>query len=512
MSLGTAPPPISSADVCVKIDGGSATRRSLTSARSFASGGPTRPVCKHGTSCYRRNPEHLAEEAHPADPDYLVSCRQAGVDPEFVSIRKLFEWCDADGSGKAKRPEVEKVWSIIQKLGENVADMTEALWQTLDDDGNGHMNFSEFAEFTTAHKVGLPLGLDELFGGKERDGGDLRCGVHACQCRKFQVRRRRCKYGKECYQKKAEHLAVFCHPDDPDWENSKEAGDTEMCVCGHKKKLHASACVAAGAVPYPSYWTSVVDGDNEFTNLVPVEDADEFARFQKLLDDTYSDVTTRDRVNHTKTWMVPRSFKLTSVQRNESSRLWRKYTVRKAELMNEREALDMNAGDLADYKQYEDVKTTEAWEKLAADELEDKINEWYLFHGTSASAALNICSSDFKMRLAGSATGTLYGRGSYLAERITKADEYSKDERGAFTVLLCRVLGGRVRYCDEKTPDPEELTKACVEGPYDCILGDRAKASGTYREFVFFDTENIYPEYVLKYERGELFKSPSHPH
>eukprot|EP00411_Alexandrium_monilatum_P122507 CAMPEP_0175642988 /NCGR_PEP_ID=MMETSP0097-20121207/5558_1 /TAXON_ID=311494 /ORGANISM="Alexandrium monilatum, Strain CCMP3105" /LENGTH=526 /DNA_ID=CAMNT_0016948809 /DNA_START=66 /DNA_END=1646 /DNA_ORIENTATION=+ len=511
------PPPASASDVYITVGddapraSSSTTRRMFYASKSAYSMGPVRPVCKHGTKCYRRNPEHLEEEAHPADPDYLRCCREAGVDPEFVSIRKLFEWCDPNCTGKAKRAEVEKVWDTMKCLGEDVPEMSDELWHSLDEDGNGHMNFSEFAEFTTLHKVGLPLGLDELFGTGDLDKGDLRCGVHSCQCRKFTVRKRRCRYGTQCYQKKADHLEAFSHPDDDDWEFCKEASDPHMCTCGHKKKLHSSSHVAAGAVPYPSYWTSKVDGDTEFNHLVPVEEED-VARFQKLLDATYSNVTTRDRVNHTGTWMVPKSFTLKSVCRNENSRLWRKYEVRKAELMNEREALDMNAsGELEDYEQYTDVKTTEAWESLLADELEDSINEWYLFHGTSASAALNICSSDFKMRLAGSATGTLYGRGSYLAESITKADEYAKDERSTYTVLLCRVLGGRVRYCDEKTPDAEKLTNDCVEGPYDCILGDRTKTSGTYREFVFFDTENLYPEYVLKYERGELFKSPSYP-
>jgi hypothetical protein len=75
------------------------------------------------------------------------------------------------------------------------------------------------------------------------------------------------------------------------------------------------------------------------------------------------------------------------------------------------------------------------------------------------------------MRLAGTATGTLYGKGSYLAESITQADEYSKNEEGSFTVLLCRVLGGRVNYTDERTPDATELTRSCTEGDFDCILG-----------------------------------------
>ncbi|OLP87919.1 hypothetical protein AK812_SmicGene30792 [Symbiodinium microadriaticum] len=51
------------------------------------------------------------------------------------------------------------------------------------------------------------------------------------------------------------------------------------------------------------------------------------------------------------------------------------------------------------------------------------------------------------------------------------ADEYSREEDGLYTVLLC-----------------------AQHGDYDCILGDRIKISGTYREFIVFDTENVYPE------------------
>ena len=35
----------------------------------------------------------------------------------------------------------------------------------------------------------------------------------------------------------------------------------------------------------------------------------------------------------------------------------------------------------------------------------------FLFHGTSAAAAEEIADGDFTMRLAGSATGILYGKG-----------------------------------------------------------------------------------------------------
>merc|ERR1712032_674614 len=146
-----------------------------------------------------------------------------------------------------------------------------------------------------------------------------------------------------------------------------------------------------------------------------------------------------------------------------------------------------------------------AWRSIAgakAERLASKISEWYLFHGTDPKAVERICEAHFKMSLAGKSTGTLYGRGSYFAESITKADEYAKkNEHGNYVVLLCRILGGRVYYTDEVVPDPEDLTRKCVDGPYDLILGDREKIRGSYREFVLFDSENIYPEYVIEYER-----------
>lgn len=227
--------------------------------------------------------------------------------------------------------------------------------------------------------------------------------------------------------------------------------------------------------------------------------------FQTLVNSTYSDVTTRDRANHNGgDWKVPRSFKVKSVKRNENSKLWRKYTIKKAELKQSQQI-----GVAAEI--FDDVLTTRTCVGMGFDGLDKTVNEWYLFHGTTLSAAQSICTNDFKMSLAGSATGTLYGRGSYFAESITKADEYSKNEGNGYCVLLCRVLGGTVKYTAEKTPNAEQLTKECLEGSYGSIIGDRKKASNTYREFIIFDTEDVYPEFVLTYDRGELFKSASHP-
>lgn len=194
---------------------------------------------------------------------------------------------------------------------------------------------------------------------------------------------------------------------------------------------------------------------------------------------------------------MPSGFKVSRAFRFENGKSWQEFSIRRAELL--RDARD------SPMQPYE-VLTGKAWTNYARnfgiEELAHMCNEWMLFHGTSPAAALAISRSDFRIDLAGGSTGTLYGRGTYLAESFTKADEYSKSAGGEYAMLIVRTLGGHVRYCDEVQPDAEDLTQSCIEGPYDCVLGDRQKCRGTYREFIFFDTENLYPEYILIYQRA----------
>lgn len=518
----------SSSEVCTPV---CSLRHSLRrSGSGLDDSSAYRKVCKFGTTCKRRNPDHFAEESHPHDDDYLKCCQAGKVEPEFISIYQIFEYCDTDGSGLAHREELAKAWPLIKKRGQTQFDqITDEIWRKLDDDGNGFVNFSEFSSFIQEFKIlDLPLGLDRsriarsstaLF----KTDGPLRCGVKDCSCLQFVPRRARCRFGAQCYQKKPEHRQTFCHPDDADWATCTEVLDRQMCVCGHKECMHAAGSSHAGSVQTPSYWTSAWNGHDELCELVLLgaeraADSATLTRLQELVDKTYDDVTTRDRYRHNgNDWRVPRNFKVSSAFRNENSKVWRKYLYKKANLIHEKKLEEDNPEEarrlnLPAFGDHSDVKTTLAWEASnAADVLDKSINEWYLWHGTSKKNAAEICMNDFKISLSGTATGTLYGRGSYLAESITKADEYARCDGGSYTVLLCRVLGGRVLYTDERTPDPEKLTKACTEGAYDCVIGDRRKISGTYREFIIFDTENVYPEYIVTYERGELFKSPSCP-
>ena len=139
--------------------------------------------------------------------------------------------------------------------------------------------------------------------------------------------------------------------------------------------------------------------------------------------------------------------------------------------------------------------------------LREDVNEALLFHGTSKAAAEAILREDFRLSKAGSNAGTLFGRGIYLAECVSKSDEYTEEVAGVRTILVCRATLGRVLYTDAQRPHVGFLEDLCGykqapgKGQYDSVLGDREKCSGTYREFIVYDDDFLYPEFIVKYRR-----------
>jgi len=277
-----------------------------------------------------------------------------------------------------------------------------------------------------------------------------------------------------------------------------------MCTCNHKFAAHNMHDTGdAGDVPYPLYWDARDTSKGEFFDLVPMKE-EALQLFQKLLNSSYRSKWTQDRRKHNpENSKVPTGFVVTGAFRAENSRIWREYGVKRAQLINN--TSDTGRVSTTFPKQYDDVLSSMAWAEhggALADRLKPEINEWYLFHGTSAKAAANIVKNDFKLGFAGRNTGTLYGRGIYFAESITKADEYAVPNKAkVYTVLLTRVAGGNINFTDDLNPDPEALVQSCISGPYDAICGDRRKTRGTYREFIFYDTENFYAEYIINYKR-----------
>jgi len=142
----------------------------------------------------------------------------------------------------------------------------------------------------------------------------------------------------------------------------------------------------------------------------------------------------------------------------------------------------------------------------------DDTSEFWLFHGTKPSLVDAVTTHGLDPRR--SSLSGLYGAGSYFADSASKSHQYSKDEDkdGCRCMLLCRVTMGDTfltnrTHRSERLP-PENLF---VPGrPYDSIFAETgekrtgmvATALQTHNEYVVFDQDASYPEYIIHYTVG----------
>ncbi|CAK9090473.1 unnamed protein product [Durusdinium trenchii] len=182
-----------------------------------------------------------------------------------------------------------------------------------------------------------------------------------------------------------------------------------------------------------------------------------------------------------------------------------RYAMRREKVRQELQSKPMTGTELDDANPIKTKQVSLKGLSFHPDEpIDEKLQEVWLWHGTGKEGAAGITDTDFDMGRAGSAAGTMFGRGLYFAESCMKSDEYTKaDERDWYPLILCRVTCGRLFYCDWKSPSDhkEKLEDACHHEGFHCVLGDREKVRGTYREFIVFDNDQVYPEYIVWYSR-----------
>jgi len=260
--------------------------------------------------------------------------------------------------------------------------------------------------------------------------------------------------------------------------------------------------------PCPEYWSkrdgSLNSGNHNFSEWIDCENG-EVEQLQRVMDSSKKCTWTRDRGKGVK---VPDNYTVVKVKRNENAKIWRKYALKRIMIKEALNVIDEDEAEEDAFKEFP-VKTGLAGPLafMGSDQLDRSCNEWLLWHGTSEEGAKAICNVDFKQSKAGSVTGTLYGPGTYFAESCTKADEYAKeategDEAGCHMMLLCRVVGGRVKYTADPEPNAEELVESCQHGRFDSVLGDREKCRNTFKEFVVFGSDQAYPEFIVYYKRN----------
>lgn len=230
---------------------------------------------------------------------------------------------------------------------------------------------------------------------------------------------------------------------------------------------------------------------------------------QKMFDTTWKDIVTRDREGD-----KPDRLEVVSVQRFEDSRLWAAYLEQQEKIKQRgplKSVVELD-GDFA-----KGHVLTEGFVPYLTNgqQLDQRLNEHYLFHGTSPDAAEHIAESGFRINLAGSNAGTMFGKGAYFAECVSKADEYAaagagvghrfglrgfSQKKDEFAILVCRVTCGNM-FRALRGSDKKEIIPLVQEQVIDGVLGDREASVGTYREFVVFKEAQIYPEYRVLYRR-----------
>mmetsp|Transcript_167379 Transcript_167379/g.296361 ORF Transcript_167379/g.296361 Transcript_167379/m.296361 type:complete len:517 (+) Transcript_167379:83-1633(+) len=273
------------------------------------------------------------------------------------------------------------------------------------------------------------------------------------------------------------------------WARSK---DIRLPMGLQDSSLKRSVSTMSTCFPLPPTWTGPKNNPS-WNERMLVSDDVLLAELQEFLDLSYRKIFTRDR-KKTGSNKVPSAFVLERVLRSENYKAWAAY------YMKRRHIKSASTGE--GFVQFE-ARTGKGKKLCNRHHLDDHCNEWLLFHGTNQKAAESICETGFTTKTAGSATGTLYGKGIYFAESITKADEYAReDDQGICCALVCRVVGGRVLYNHEAIPNAKKLQSAVHSGAYDSVLGDRENSKKkTFREFVMFDHDQVHVEYAIFYRR-----------
>jgi hypothetical protein len=231
---------------------------------------------------------------------------------------------------------------------------------------------------------------------------------------------------------------------------------------------------------------------------------------QQMLDATWKEVKTSDRTDGSE----PKLMTATSVLRVENNMMWQRYAAEAKRVKGKRShrctAIDRLRGGSP-----LTVRSAADGLKLTG-KLDYALNETVLWHGTSPEGAMSIAKDGFDLDRAGSAASesnrfcrSMYGPGIYMAEASSKSDEYAKDDRGglysgSYCLMLCRTVLGEPMCLTAGGDSVHAMIKAAMDGgAYDSVIGDREVSVGTYREFVVYREEQVYPEFIVLYKRAD---------
>ena len=124
------------------------------------------------------------------------------------------------------------------------------------------------------------------------------------------------------------------------------------------------------------------------------------------------------------------------------------------------------------------------------------LNEKRLFHGTSPETVEAICKQNFDWRLHGK-KATVYGEGSYFALNASYSDAYAKEDTNScrFMFVAKVLVGSYTKGHSSYRRPPQKDPSNPASDLYDSCVDDKSNPT----IFVVFDTDQFYPEYIIKY-------------
>jgi hypothetical protein len=295
------------------------------------------------------------------------------------------------------------------------------------------------------------------------------------------------------------------------------------CFFGKAKEvgpeIHPKRIGVDSDIPCPSYWQERDITKEGFRKCVKCEkeEPDELAALQELMDNTLMPEPGQQ----------PRRFQIEFAMRVEDWNMWDEYRRSISYISSIRgdEANGLNSDGVLSTTKSGTVETipltTRTLPKAFLDRLNPECNETYLWHATARKAAEKIVEDDFSTGHSGEANGQVLGRGVYLAESPSLSDQYAvKGPQGRYCMLLVRAVLGKVhstrrfsRWRGKKLVMTTFTTKMVKKGECDSVLGDRTRQNRKgVREYCVANNTQLYPEYLILYNRIDLDTSSAKVH
>eukprot|EP00026_Physarum_polycephalum_P004369 Phypoly_transcript_04387.p1 GENE.Phypoly_transcript_04387~~Phypoly_transcript_04387.p1 ORF type:complete len:576 (+),score=82.20 Phypoly_transcript_04387:125-1852(+) len=359
--------------------------------------------------------------------------------------------------------------------------------------------------------------VDEPKGSRMCRFGD-QCRTPECPYKHAQGERSvACKYGSDCMRDDC----VFSHPTGS--KNKKEEKNPAVVMCRYGRECHTVNCLFSHPddeqtllpnLDGPKYWTSIANKEVRVTSIDVTKNT--IHEVQKLFDETcVEDYIGQGRDSR---GLSHAGLQVVKVERIENEFLWKIYSAKK-------HFIQLSSNSVGEFWEKHPSQqksstplvtevvtlTGKLWEKHSLDK---GLNELYLFHGTKHNYVEAIKSTGFDERVSSSAG--LFGTGIYFAENSSKSDEYvvpGKDNIYCH-IFICRVcvgtpfLTGKPHPNLRRPPCLLEDQLPCAHPRFDSLIGMKSEEKGDkktflrkYREFVVYDRQQCYPEFLVTYRR-----------